>query len=304
MTRINESCVDRLEVESVTGNSSIVFALDPKYNIITASLSHTFPDDMGSITLSVDVDGDNDLDQLYRLVRRALERQIAEAEADLPEPLPSIQEIQDAAIPPLEILPLCIEHTGRKKVIDVRADEMRRRMREEDTEHKQRGGVVEWAYLPGVVVHRSECVKVRGHVKEVERKATYSLNSNSFGIKARDGSPLDGRFARWAEILPQIRKGALHVTMCMTCKPLGRYSRTVNTQLSFAHIDQPPPEFGWEFPGFYEGPVSSTRRRWVWRTMNAMTPTKWEALADLIAWAALEVDPEAFADDSDVMVSQ
>lgn len=286
-----ETTVEPLEIQTYEG-SKVRFEL-AKYGAVRVELSLTLPNDMGHISVPVDVDEEADVDRLYRMARRALQLQLGEAEAELPDPeLPTVQEIQDAAVPPFEVLPLCLEHTGRKKIIDVRADGVRRWFDVDSppSEEASNGGA-EWGYLPGVVVHSSECVKVRGHIKEAEAQHRFGGGSTrGHGVAFKNRSALDGRFASWPEILPQIRKGALHVTICQGCKPLGRWSKTVNAQVSFSTADQPPPECPWRFANYNGGnKLNSHQRRWVWRKMNMMTPERWTALANAIEQAAAEL---------------
>lgn len=282
-----------VEIPAAHEPLSLRFEIDPQYpGMVEVTATYKFPSDHGTLTAPQVIEG-VEVEDLYRLLRVAMQARVAEAEAEwqdrLDELLPRVQEIDAREVPPPVLDPLILEHTGRRKVVDIRAG---------DRQH--------WVYVSSVVVHSTECVKVRKKITDRGQPTPGRLGRAMFSLE-RDA--LNGRTAKWPEILPQVREGNLHVTMCRTCKPLGQYGDTVNARTSFNVATKPPEQMPWAFPGFYkQDPLSVWQRESVWRAVMAMTPQRWHALADLIAWAALEVDPDAFAtplmDDSEMMVSQ
>lgn len=271
-----------LEATSFDG-ATVRFELDKNEHMLNVRFRFDFPGDSGSINAPVDLEPEQ-VERLYRMARLAVLRQLADAQAgdvdDEPE-LPSVQEVTAEEVSTFVVEPLCLENVGRKMVFDVRADYAQRRITEDSVDLNRRNA--DYGYILGVTVHRSDCAKVKIHVKDepwYHRSRHFSM-SKPF---------TNGRFSMWPDILPVIRQGLLHVTLCMTCKPLGQYSKAVNARTAFGVADKPPPEMPWEFPGYYRGVLTDYQRQAVWRGFMEMTPKKWAALADLIEWAAAEID--------------
>lgn len=268
----------RLPMEGFDGGQlNVALELD---HSLTATFTYEFPADAGTLRVPIELEPET-VERLYRLTRMSVVRQLRDALGDLaadPE-LPPVTELTDKEIPRIALKPLVLEQHGRRKVRDVRASKTSTKIADDA---RPTGVLGQWGYLTSVLVHRVECPKV----KDIRERAEQSPSWDS--LTWRQG--LDNRFAWFHEFLPRVAEGNLHVVMCMTCKPLGDYSRAANERGAFNNVPDEP------LMARHTPSIEPRFRAYYWHRWHTMTPLRWQALAEFIAWADREVNGESIQD--------
>lgn len=195
-----------------------------------------------------------DTERLYRLSHRAVAEQIRQNQPDtaIPERLPQVITSYDLPEPLSD--PLVAVSNGRKRVLDDRepngTNATRRR------------------YIPSELVHLSECKK--------QGRKTY-------GAKRHKGGD-------WPDYYDAIAEGLLVVELCTTCKPLGKYTDTINTRLAWSTFSVAPEQMPAHVQGFNPNPHLDNLHRYknyndaVIGALTIMTAQRWQAHAAFLRW--------------------
>lgn len=281
-----DSDADPVVLTAFDGVADIKFAPDKDDPTgLGIAFTYRFPHDAGELRAEVEAYPE-EIEALYRLVRATLARTAREIVADkLADPeLPPLKVLRAIDVPAIVLKPLVLEDTGRRRVLDVRAGSVVSYRREHLDTYSASDERGEWGYVTGVKVHRVTCAspKVRKIRTDLELATSWTWEVRKKG--------LDGRPAWFEEILPQVAVGNLHVEMCLTCKPLGEYSKWINERIPSGVLSDADRKL--IAPHLSAQDVDHRSFLWFWRQWVAMTPQRWEALAELIGFLDYEVNGE------------
>lgn len=260
--------------------------VDGDNETLSLKITYAFPNGGGFFELSENF-GEDDTEELYRLVRVAVLNQLRREDQEYAEEkrhalalaeLPKSGRLKDADFPAPFTEPLVLESGPAKKVLDWRQMGHARATNERD--HPWHAATKyadhpDWVYVSGVKVHLAICPKIVGKTVYPASTTYYSTNSG------------DGRRATWLDVTTLVRRGILAPELCIKCQPLGQYSKFVANQVTY--LNNPTPD---TMPTKYvgHGELTTGNQQWLWNRLSAMDRTSWEALADFIEWAAAEVD--------------